>query len=140
MTTSEPSTPLPNVLDLVIFGGVGDLSVRKLLPALYTAHLHHNLPAATRIHCLGRQPWDQAAFLAFIQDKVAGFAEPKAQDAEAWQSFLQRLNYVSIDATQASAVSSANTRAFSLASSTAASSSNRSALAYSMSRNSSLVT
>ena len=102
MTTSETSTPLPNVLDLVIFGGVGDLSVRKLLPALYTAHLHHNLPATTRIHCLGRQQWDQAAFLAFIQDKVAGFAEPKAQDAEAWQSFLQRLNYVSIDATQAS--------------------------------------
>ena len=28
-----------SLLDLVIFGGVGDLSVRKLLPALYMAHL-----------------------------------------------------------------------------------------------------
>ncbi len=37
------------LLDLVIFGGVGDLSVRKLLPALYMAHLHDNLGADTRV-------------------------------------------------------------------------------------------
>lgn len=42
-----------SLLDLVIFGGVGDLSVRKLLPALYMAHLHDNLGVHTRIHALG---------------------------------------------------------------------------------------
>ena len=50
--TSLP-TPAATPLDIVIFGGVGDLSVRKLLPALYMAHLHHNLPVATRIQ-IGR--------------------------------------------------------------------------------------
>ncbi|WP_439114911.1 glucose-6-phosphate dehydrogenase [Hydrogenophaga sp.] len=98
-STSRPAPAGP--LDLVIFGGVGDLSVRKLLPALYMAHLHNNLPAATRIHALGRQSWDRTAFVAFIQDKVRGFIEDKAFAEATWTSFLERLNYVSVDATQA---------------------------------------
>ncbi|PKO64279.1 MAG: glucose-6-phosphate dehydrogenase [Betaproteobacteria bacterium HGW-Betaproteobacteria-16] len=97
-TAPAPST---SPLDLVIFGGAGDLSVRKLLPALFMAHLHNNLPAQTRIHALGRQPWDRAAFLAFIEDKVPGFIDEKARTESAWQGFLERLNYVSLDATQA---------------------------------------
>jgi glucose-6-phosphate 1-dehydrogenase len=96
-TTATPAAPL----DLVIFGGVGDLSVRKLLPALYMAHRHNNLPEQTSILALGRQTWDRAAFLAFIQDKVPGFIESKAYDDLTWGSFLRRLHYVSVDATDA---------------------------------------
>ena len=92
-----PSAPL----DLVIFGGAGDLSVRKLLPALYMAHLHNNLPESTRIHALGRQPWDRAAFMAFVQEKVTPFVSEKAREGDAWTSFLDRLNHVCLDATQA---------------------------------------
>ncbi|MBA4255389.1 MAG: glucose-6-phosphate dehydrogenase [Polaromonas sp.] len=100
--SSTPTAPAAHdPLDLVIFGGVGDLSVRKLLPALYMAHLHHNLPEQTRIHALGRQAWDREAFVAFIQEKVPGFISAKALEDEAWQGFLARLNYVSVDATQA---------------------------------------
>ncbi len=89
------------LLDLVIFGGVGDLSVRKLLPALYMAHLHDNLGADTRIHALGRQSWDRGAFVAFIQEKVPAFIGRKAFNESAWDGFVQRLNYVSADVTQA---------------------------------------
>ena len=100
MATS--STPLPAAaLDLVIFGGVGDLSVRKLLPALYMAHLHNNLPEQTRIHALGRQTWDRAAFLHFIQEKVRGFIGEKAYTDEAWATFVRRLTYSCVDATDA---------------------------------------
>jgi glucose-6-phosphate 1-dehydrogenase len=99
MVTSTPTPAAP--LDLVIFGGVGDLSVRKLLPALYMAHLHNNLNPQTRIHALGRQAWDRGAFLAFIQEKVPGFIDPKAFKPEAWQGFMERLHFVSVDATQA---------------------------------------
>jgi glucose-6-phosphate 1-dehydrogenase len=91
-------------LDLVIFGGVGDLSVRKLLPALFMAHRHGNLPSHTRIHALGRQAWDKPAFLSFIADKVPGFIGEASQQpdfATAWAGFLDRLNYVCLDATQA---------------------------------------
>jgi glucose-6-phosphate 1-dehydrogenase len=98
--TAAPLAAAP--LDLVIFGGIGDLSVRKLLPALYMAHLHNNLSPQARIHALGRQNWDRGAFLAFIHEKVPGFIEPKAFNETAWQGFVERLHFVSVDATQAS--------------------------------------
>ena len=99
-STAAPSSAPQGPLDLVIFGGAGDLSVRKLLPALYMAHLHHNLPEATRILALGRQPWDRDTFTAFIDDKVRGFIEPEALEDSAWTAFKDRLGYVCLDATQ----------------------------------------
>jgi glucose-6-phosphate 1-dehydrogenase len=97
MSTSSATKP---PLDMVIFGGVGDLSVRKLLPALYMAHRHNNLPEHTRIHALGRQAWGREEFLAFIQDKVVGFIDANAMQAPVWQSFLDRLHFTKVDATQ----------------------------------------
>jgi glucose-6-phosphate 1-dehydrogenase len=97
--TNSPAAAAP--LDLVIFGGLGDLSVRKLLPALYMAHMHDKLPTQTRIHALGRQTWDRAGFESFLQEKVPGFIEPKAYNDKAWASFVASLNYVCVDATQA---------------------------------------
>lgn len=95
--TTAASTPL----DLVIFGGAGDLSVRKLLPALYMAHLHKTLPEGTRIVALGRQAWDRAAFTGFIDAQVRGFIAAAEFDAPAWSAFIERLAYVSLDATRA---------------------------------------
>ncbi|MBN9372608.1 MULTISPECIES: glucose-6-phosphate dehydrogenase [unclassified Hydrogenophaga] len=96
----ETSTPPDAPLDLVIFGGAGDLSLRKLLPALYMAHLHKTLPDDTRIVALGRHAWDRAAFTAFIDDKVRGFIAADALDDAGWRGFVQRLVYVSLDATR----------------------------------------
>jgi glucose-6-phosphate 1-dehydrogenase len=87
-------------LDLVIFGGAGDLSMRKLLPALYMAHLHDALPEETRIHALGRQHWDRGAFLQFIHEKVRGFIGAKSYRDEVWAGFVRRLAYLRIDATR----------------------------------------
>ncbi|MDO8284012.1 MAG: glucose-6-phosphate dehydrogenase, partial [Rhodoferax sp.] len=101
MTRSTAPDVRPDALDLIIFGGAGDLSVRKLLPALYTAHLHGNLPAGTRIQPVGRQPFSRADFLAFLQARVVPFIEPKAFEEAAWQDFLTRLHYVAMDVTQA---------------------------------------
>ena len=95
-------TPAPDrPLDLVIFGGAGDLSVRKLLPALFAAHRHGHLPAQARIHVLGRQPWDRSSFLAFIEDKVAGFVGVDGHRSEHWAGFLERLQHATLDATRA---------------------------------------
>jgi len=99
-TNSLASSGSTAPLDLVIFGGVGDLSVRKLLPALYMAHLHNNLPQATRIHALGRQAWDRTTFMAFLQEKVPGFVGKDDFNADTWASFLDRINYACVDATK----------------------------------------
>ena len=106
MPASLPSLPgaaLTETLDLVIFGGAGDLSVRKLLPALYMAHLHGNLPADTRIIPVGRQAWSEDGFMGFITERVVPFIDAESHDEGAWQNFLARLHYVTLDATHADA-------------------------------------
>ncbi len=45
-----------NPFDIVIFGGGGDLALRKLLPAMYRAYQEGNLPEGTRILPTVREP------------------------------------------------------------------------------------
>ena len=66
MSADTATTPH---LDLVIFGASGDLSVRKLLPALFMAHQHGSLPTQTRIIGVGRQPWSHEQYQSFVDRK-----------------------------------------------------------------------
>ncbi|HVL76791.1 MAG TPA: glucose-6-phosphate dehydrogenase [Noviherbaspirillum sp.] len=90
-----PSTPL----DMIIFGGAGDLSIRKLLPALYMAHLHGNLPPATRIIAVGRHDYGREGYIEFVQKQSQAFIDAKNLEPQAWEQFLQLLDYVSLDVT-----------------------------------------
>jgi glucose-6-phosphate 1-dehydrogenase len=95
MTKAIPHLPA----DIVIFGGTGDLSFRKLLPALYMAHLHDKLDAQARIIAVGRQDWSHDEYIAFIQKNSPGFIDDEAFSEDDWQGFLARLTYVCIDVT-----------------------------------------
>ncbi|CAN5120390.1 glucose-6-phosphate dehydrogenase [soil metagenome] len=87
-------------LDLVIFGGSGDLSMRKLLPALYMCHIDDNLPNRTRVFCLGRSDWDRAAFIDFVEKQSRPFIDKPYLDDTKWLAFLERLVYVRLDVTR----------------------------------------
>ncbi len=50
MSTANPVAPC----DFVVFGGTGDLAIRKLLPALYLRDRNGQLPAETRIIAASR--------------------------------------------------------------------------------------
>ncbi|MEY2685605.1 MAG: glucose-6-phosphate 1-dehydrogenase [Pseudomonadota bacterium] len=93
--------PTTSTLDIVIFGGTGDLSWRKLLPALYMAHLHNKLDPGCRIIGVGRQPWDRAAYVDFIHTASRPHVDAQAWQEAAWGAFLERLDYASVDGTQA---------------------------------------
>ena len=97
---THPNPPA-GTLDIVIFGGAGDLSFRKLLPALYMAHLHDKLDASARIIAVGRQDWTRQEYLDFIDKNSPSFIEKDAFTSDDWQSFLNRLVYVSMDVTNA---------------------------------------
>jgi len=103
MNTSMPNS---SGLDIVIFGGAGDLSFRKLLPALYMAHAHNKLSADTRIIGVGRQSWDTTAYLSFIDSQSPAFIEHSSFETIHWQAFLKRLVYVSMDVTSEQAYAS----------------------------------
>lgn len=98
---SHPTSPT-GALDIVIFGGTGDLSFRKLLPALYMAYFHHRLAEETRIIAIGRQNWTRDEYLAFIDKHSRPFVEESALSADDWAQFLARLTYRCMDIVQAS--------------------------------------
>jgi glucose-6-phosphate 1-dehydrogenase len=97
--STESDTGLP--LDMTIFGGMGDLAMRKLLPALYMAYLHGNLPGSTRIISTGRQEYDRAAYLAHVAEHSRSFIAPENFNDKTWDGFLQLLEYVRLDVQQA---------------------------------------
>ena len=86
-----------HALDLVIFGGSGDLCMRKLLPALYICHRDNTLPPATRIICVGRQHADSAAFVIQVEAESRPNVDETVFDAETWRVFMQRLHWLQID-------------------------------------------
>lgn len=97
----KPMQHMNSSYDIVIFGGAGDLSFRKLLPALYMAHSHGKLDGETRIIGIGRQSWSRDQYLNFISEQSPPFIEANALKQEDWKSFLERLQFVQLDLTNA---------------------------------------
>ncbi len=84
--------------DLVLFGGSGDLAMRKLLPAMYSRDVCNDLPATARIICVGRGEWSQEEFLEAVESNSKPHIKDTPSD-DNWARFLKRLVYVAIDAT-----------------------------------------
>jgi glucose-6-phosphate 1-dehydrogenase len=85
--------------DLVIFGGTGDLARRKILPALYRRAVAGQIPDDTRIIAAARAEMDSAAYRAQVAEALAAFVPPPQHEAQAVAAFLDRLDYVTLDAT-----------------------------------------
>ncbi|TDV13909.1 glucose-6-phosphate dehydrogenase [Paraburkholderia caballeronis] len=100
--TNQPAQAASDApVDMIIFGGAGDLAARKLLPALYMAHLHRNLPPETRILAVGRRDWSIDQYRQFVDEQSRPFIDEKAFDAQAWDRFLGLFTYVRIDVNDA---------------------------------------
>ncbi|MEO0502733.1 MAG: glucose-6-phosphate dehydrogenase [Pseudomonadota bacterium] len=82
--------------DLVIFGGTGDLARRKILPGLFRRFCAGQMPDDARVIGAARGDMDADAYRAFVGDAVAEFVGDTSQDD--LNAFLQRLDYVTIDA------------------------------------------
>jgi glucose-6-phosphate 1-dehydrogenase len=84
--------------DLVIFGGAGDLALRKLLPALYHRDRDCQMPAGCRIISLGRSAISQQGFLDKVADSLRSHLAASEYSEELWQAFSRRLHYIQTDA------------------------------------------
>ena len=85
--------------DFIIFGVMGDLAQRKLLPALYQLEKAGMLNYDTRIVGVARHDLDQQAFLAEMRKKLEKFVE-EPLDREAEEQLLSRMHYVLINLDQ----------------------------------------
>lgn len=78
--------------DIIIIGGAGDLSKRKLLPALFDLYIRGQLPEHFRILGIARTERDDIAYRKFITDAVAASDIP--YETEAIERFLLHCNYL----------------------------------------------
>ena len=84
--------------DLVIFGGTGDLARRKILPGLFRRFLSGQMPSESRIIGAARSELDAQGYREMIAAAVAEFGGEEKNDTKGLDAFLQRLDYVAIDA------------------------------------------
>ena len=83
--------------DIVVFGGTGDLAMRKLLPALYLRDRDGQLPPQTRIIATSRAGLDEAGYRDKIRGELSRFVVAGELDATVLDRFLPRLTHVSLD-------------------------------------------
>jgi glucose-6-phosphate 1-dehydrogenase len=78
---------------LVIFGASGDLTRRKLLPAVYNLAEDHHLSESFAIVGVARPAIAETAFRAQMRERVRD-AEGEPLDAEKWARIEERLSYI----------------------------------------------
>ncbi|MEM9743731.1 MAG: glucose-6-phosphate dehydrogenase [Pseudomonadota bacterium] len=84
--------------DLIIFGGAGDLAMRKLLPSLYHRDQDGQFSADSRIIAVGRSPIDRDSYLKQVAQAVDADRSDEALDDATWDRFAARLQYFDLDA------------------------------------------
>jgi glucose-6-phosphate 1-dehydrogenase len=85
----------PQPATLVIFGGAGDLSHRKLLPALYNLHVDDLLPKGAAVVGVGRKDFSDDQFREFARTGVEQFSR-RGIDQAKWESFADSLFFTNL--------------------------------------------
>jgi len=78
----------------VIFGATGDLTRRKLVPALFSLFLQGLLPAGAAIIGFARRPWTNDQFREEMRRGLREHAPSLARDEDSWASFARLLEYL----------------------------------------------
>src|SRR4026207_1907641 len=79
--------------DLVLFGGTGDLTWRKLMPALFQAFRHGKLPPDGRILAVARDPRSDEQYRAWLKDRFQDVIDAKRPSDEEFARFAEMLHY-----------------------------------------------
>jgi glucose-6-phosphate 1-dehydrogenase len=83
--------------DMVLFGGTGDLAMRKLLPALYQQVKAGTVTPGSRILAAARKPLSRETFLELAEATCRPFLG-ESYDADTWRAFAARVSYFPLDA------------------------------------------
>ncbi|MEJ0007021.1 MAG: hypothetical protein WDM77_11805 [Steroidobacteraceae bacterium] len=85
--------------DLILFGGTGDLAMRKLMPALYRRVRAGQITAGSRIIAVARSNHTRVGFLAEVEAKCRPHLGEGEFAPEHWQAFVALVDYLSVNAT-----------------------------------------
>jgi glucose-6-phosphate 1-dehydrogenase len=79
-------------ITIVVFGASGDLTWRKLIPALYNNYKKGRLSTCANIVGFARRPYTDATFREHLKEGVAEFCSDSYDD-EVWDNFSAMLHY-----------------------------------------------
>jgi glucose-6-phosphate 1-dehydrogenase len=91
--------PAPAPATIIIFGASGDLTQRKLIPALYTLDVEGHLPPDFAVIGVARSEFDDASFRAHLREgvmehaRLSGAGSHAGLDPLAWERFAAHLYY-----------------------------------------------
>ena len=94
-SSSESQLPEVQIEDsqtVVIFGGTGDLTRRKLLPALFAMEAEGRLPESLRIVAFGRREYTNESFREEMKDEVTKFRRIEGEKGDL-DRFIERVDY-----------------------------------------------
>lgn len=91
MATSKKIIETPTAI--VIFGGSGDLTRRKLIPAFYNLYIGNFLPKKFRIILIGRTDDVDGSFKGTLLSGINEFSRTGEAKMETWKSFSNHLFY-----------------------------------------------
>src|SRR5438067_1363446 len=83
---------VPQPCSIVIFGATGDLTHRKLMPALYNLAADGDLPPAVAIIGFARREKNDEQFRAELEEATGQFSRQAVRD-EIWKTFAQSIFY-----------------------------------------------
>ncbi len=86
------SRPMPDPCTLVIFGATGDLTHRKLVPALYNLAADGALPPAISVVGFARRDKTDEVFRTELHEAAVKFSRQSIQE-ELWESFASAIFY-----------------------------------------------
>ena len=84
----------PQPCALVIFGGTGDLTSRKIVPALYNLALQRLLPAAFAVVAAARHAISPDQYREMLHADLLEFSRTKPINEDVWRSFAESVHYV----------------------------------------------
>src|SRR5437870_148004 len=84
----------PEPCAMVIFGGSGDLTRRKLVPALYNLSRKRMIPGGFTILGISRSPMKDEEYRSRLREWVDKAEEAAPSDPETWEPFSQGIYYL----------------------------------------------
>ncbi len=90
---------MPEMVQMVIFGGTGDLSRTKLIPGLYKLYKRDSLPEQFSVLGLARSFSNQKEFIESLEGSIQE-ESPEIYDQKSWNEFKNYIDYLQMDFTE----------------------------------------
>src|SRR3984893_8439648 len=87
----------PEPCVMVIFGATGDLTHRKLLPALYNLALEHPLPAGFSVVAFAGRHYSTDEYRQQALESINQYSRQKPVNPQVWENFAAGIHYLQAD-------------------------------------------